>query len=192
MKKHKNKSKIAAFPGAFDPFHNGQLDVLLKAINHYHFQVFIIPLIIFNESEKQTTRFTLQERVEIIKNVLRINRLEEKVSIKILSKDRGCLKSSIRQFIREEKINFIIRGKRPNNYKNELLKKESIEEEFGIKVFLIKSSKENENISSSSIKEELNSGRGINGINKLVTKEVKEKIKDFIKNKIKISAPDSS
>ena len=169
MKKKKVTKKKVGFPGTFDPIHLGQLDVILEAMNpKYNFEVVLIPLQIFNESAKQSTMFSLEERINMLKEVIKSKKLEEKVSIKTLPTERGNLKSSIRQFLKNEGISMIIRGKREDNHDEELRTKEKLEKEFGIRVLFMKTS-EHKNISSTLIKEMMEENKDIK---KLVPPEI--------------------
>lgn len=155
MKKNKEKLKKVGFPGTFDPMHLGQLDVLMEACNpKKKFKIILIPLTVFDDSEKQSTMFSLEERVNMLKKIIESRKLENKVSVKTLPRDRGQLKFSIREFLKKEGISQIIRGIREDNKEKEFENRTKIEDTFGIKVLFIRPYKSrNTAISSSLIKE---------------------------------------
>ncbi|MFA6829829.1 MAG: pantetheine-phosphate adenylyltransferase [Bacilli bacterium] len=58
--------KIACYPGSFDPFTNGHLDVVLRALNIFDK---VIILVAYN-AKKTSYLFTAQERVDMIKEAV--------------------------------------------------------------------------------------------------------------------------
>ncbi len=57
-------SSIAVYPGSFDPFTNGHTDILYRAL-----PFFSVVHVIVAEHPTKTTLFSVQERVEMIKDV---------------------------------------------------------------------------------------------------------------------------
>jgi len=57
-------SSIAVYPGSFDPFTNGHADILYRAL-----PFFSVVHVIVAEHPSKTTLFSVQERVEMIKDV---------------------------------------------------------------------------------------------------------------------------
>ncbi|MBI5571014.1 MAG: pantetheine-phosphate adenylyltransferase [Desulfomonile tiedjei] len=57
------QEKIAVYPGTFDPFHNGHLEIIRRALGT--FDGIIVALGVNPEKE---TIFTLEERLDMIKN----------------------------------------------------------------------------------------------------------------------------
>lgn len=68
--------KKAIFPGSFDPFHNGHLEVLIKALNIFDRVI----LFVANNPEKKHYR-SLHERVELLKKVIAFHELEDRVEV---------------------------------------------------------------------------------------------------------------
>ena len=58
--------KIAIYPGSFDPITNGHLDILKRAL-----RVFDKVIVLVANNSKKTNFFTVDERVAIIKSVVR-------------------------------------------------------------------------------------------------------------------------
>lgn len=58
--------KIAIYPGSFDPITNGHLDILKRAL-----RVFDKVIVLVANNAKKTNFFTVDERVAIIKSVVR-------------------------------------------------------------------------------------------------------------------------
>lgn len=58
--------KIAIYPGSFDPITNGHLDILKRAL-----RVFDKVIVLVANNIKKTSFFTVDERVAIIKSVVR-------------------------------------------------------------------------------------------------------------------------
>lgn len=58
--------KIAIYPGSFDPITNGHLDILKRAL-----KVFDKVIVLVANNSKKTNFFTVDERVTIIKSVVR-------------------------------------------------------------------------------------------------------------------------
>ncbi|NTW53890.1 MAG: pantetheine-phosphate adenylyltransferase [Chlorobaculum sp.] len=59
-------SRKAIYPGTFDPFTNGHLDVLERALNIFEH----VDVVLAENSQKQTL-FTVDERLEMIREVVR-------------------------------------------------------------------------------------------------------------------------
>jgi pantetheine-phosphate adenylyltransferase len=71
------KKKIAIYPGTFDPFTNGHLDLVVRGL-----RIFDEVIVALAPSQKKTPLFTIEERLAMIE--------------KILSKyDRSATKSSM-------------------------------------------------------------------------------------------------
>ena len=61
------KNKIAIYPGSFDPLTNGHVDIVLRASNLFD----KIIILVANNSNKNNYLFTLDERVEMIKDTFK-------------------------------------------------------------------------------------------------------------------------
>jgi pantetheine-phosphate adenylyltransferase len=60
---HVPNSKIAVYPGSFDPFTNGHLDVVDRALGIFDKLVVAVAA----NPEKRQPLFTVEERIELIK-----------------------------------------------------------------------------------------------------------------------------
>lgn len=96
----------AIFPGTFDPFHNGHLEVLTKAL------VIFDEVIIYvaNNTEKNSLR-TKEERAELVRKVLSFHELDDRAKVVVqdgdeytanYAKDNGI--TNIVRGIRQEEI----------------------------------------------------------------------------------------
>jgi pantetheine-phosphate adenylyltransferase len=59
-------SKKAIYPGTFDPFTNGHLDVLERALNIFEH----VDVVLAENSQKQTL-FSVEERIDMVREVVR-------------------------------------------------------------------------------------------------------------------------
>ena len=59
---------IAVYPGTFDPFTNGHRDLVQRAASNIFDKVYICVA----ENSKKNTVFSLEERIELAKNLYRI------------------------------------------------------------------------------------------------------------------------
>ncbi len=91
--------KVAIYPGTFDPITNGHLDIILRSVK------FVDKLVIaVSKNTKKNTLFKIEERVEIIKKVIK----DENISnIEVDSFD-GLLMT----YANKKKANIVIRGLR--------------------------------------------------------------------------------
>jgi pantetheine-phosphate adenylyltransferase len=88
----------AIYPGTFDPFTNGHLDVLERALN-----IFDRVDIVLAENSQKKTLFTLEERKKIIETVIR-----DFPSVKVHVLKEGLLAD----YARQAGANAIVRGVR--------------------------------------------------------------------------------
>ncbi len=58
--------RIAVYPGSFDPLHNGHLDIVQRCLT-----IFDEVLVAVLRNEEKQPRFSVEERVEILREVLR-------------------------------------------------------------------------------------------------------------------------
>ena len=65
MKNMKQQTKIALYPGTFDPITNGHIDLIKRAAN-----LFDEVIVAIASSQKKQPRFTLEERIELAEQVL--------------------------------------------------------------------------------------------------------------------------
>ncbi len=90
-------SKIAIYPGSFDPITNGHLDIIKRARS-----LFDKVIIAVNNNPSKTFLFTAQERVEMIKELFNVSEGVEVESF------QGLLV----QYAKKKGARFIIRGLR--------------------------------------------------------------------------------
>ena len=91
------KQSIAIYPGTFDPFTKGHEDLVLRAARMWP-KVIVAVAAAYHKK----TLFTLEERLEITKNYFKnIPEVEVK-----------GFDGLLRDFVREEKVNVVVRGLR--------------------------------------------------------------------------------
>lgn len=93
-------SKTALYPGSFDPFTNGHLDILERAV-----QMFDKIIITVAVNNKKTSVFTGQERVDLIRETIKGFGWSDVVEIEQFT---GLLIN----FARQKKANILLRGVR--------------------------------------------------------------------------------
>ena len=91
--------KIAVYPGTFDPFTKGHLDIALRAATQFDHLIIAV-----SEHKRKGTLFTLGERISSIEAVLNANAIEN-VSVKGFT-------NLLAEFAREQKATIVIRGLR--------------------------------------------------------------------------------
>lgn len=90
----------AIYPGSFDPFTNGHLDILKRAV-----QMFDRVVVTVAVNQKKKSVFTGEERVELIKEVIKEEPWKDKV---VVEQFTGLLID----YARQKKINVLLRGVR--------------------------------------------------------------------------------
>ena len=88
------------YAGTFDPFTAGHLDIVARSLTFCQELVIAIGI-----NSLKTTMFTVEERLDQIKNVIDNNRFLKDKDIKIIS-----FKGLSVDFLKEEKANVIVRG----------------------------------------------------------------------------------
>lgn len=103
--------RIAVYPGSFDPFHNGHLNVLTRSLQLFD----SIEIGVFSNTRKKGMwLFTLEERVKLIDKVLDEHfSYDDLARIKVRSIDSGLLVDwAVRNKTSEGLLAVIIRGLR--------------------------------------------------------------------------------
>lgn len=93
--------KIAIYPGSFDPITFGHVDILKRGL-----KIFDKIIMVLAKNVHKDTLFTLDERINQIKTVIKEQNLSNFVSIDTFN---GLLVD----YCKKNKINIIIRGVRP-------------------------------------------------------------------------------
>lgn len=152
--------KKAVYPGSFDPFSNGHLDIIKRAAKLFD-EVHI--LVSYNINKKNN--FTLQERVSMIEKCVS--------SLKNVKVD--AYEGLVVQYCKENNISIIIRGLRNySDYENEFnLFQYNRDICPSIETILLLPSTKNQFVSSSAIKELVNFHCDIS---KYVPKEIEAEI----------------
>lgn len=141
---------IAVYPGTFDPLTNGHVDILKRAL-----KIFDKVILAIATNSKKQTLFTLEERLELIKQVLgSIENLEI-----------TYFHSLTAEFCIEKKATAIIRGLRAvadfdYEYAISLLNKKLAP---NVETVFLMASSENSFISSSMVKEIARYGKSVEG-----------------------------
>jgi pantetheine-phosphate adenylyltransferase len=94
-------NKIAVFPGSFDPFTNGHIDIVERALG-----VFEGIIIAIAEHTSKVALFSIKERVELVKEYAKV--WEERLTVTSFS---GLLVD----FMKEHNIFTIVRGLRAHS-----------------------------------------------------------------------------
>lgn len=94
-------SKIAIYPGTFDPVTSGHLDIIKRSL-----KIFDKIIVLLARNIQKNTFFTLGERMEQLKKVIDFEKLNDKVTI-------DCFDGLLVNYCKEKDINIIIRGLRP-------------------------------------------------------------------------------
>lgn len=89
--------RLAVYPGSFDPFTNGHLDIALRAVSLFDH---VIIAVVHNQTKKPL--FSIEERVKVIQEIFQG---DSRFSVESFS---GLLVS----FVQEKKAQAIIRGLR--------------------------------------------------------------------------------
>ena len=158
------KNKIAIYPGSFDPLTNGHVDIVLRASNLFD----KIIILVANNSNKNNYLFTLDERVEMIKDTFK-----NKKNIIVEKTDGIVVKKA-----KELGSSILIRGLRAvTDFESEF----QIHEinkflDPNIEMIYLMANKEQTFVSSSSIKEIFFLGEDVSSMVPLpVMKKLKEK-----------------
>jgi pantetheine-phosphate adenylyltransferase len=93
--------KTAIYPGTFDPFTNGHLDILRRSL-----KIFDKIIVLLANNPQKKTLFTLQERIDQIRKVADFEKLNDKI---IIDSSEGLLVD----YCKKKKIYIMIRGLRP-------------------------------------------------------------------------------
>jgi len=155
--------KNAIFPGSFDPFTLGHLEIVKKSV-----KIFDKIIIGIGENDSKKALLSVEKRKKIIKQIFIKND-------KIIVKDYKCLTV---EFCKINNIRFIIRGLRNSTdfqkEKELALMNEALDN--SITTLFLPCSKEHSIISSSFVKELiLKKGE----FNKFVPKEILDELKSF-------------
>jgi len=94
-------SKIAIYPGTFDPVTNGHLDIIKRSL-----KIFDEVIVLLARNIQKNTFFTLSERMEHLRKVLDYEKLNDKAKV-------DCFDGLLVDYCKEKNINIIIRGLRP-------------------------------------------------------------------------------
>ncbi len=89
--------KVAIYPGSFDPFTNGHINIIERGV-----RVFDKVIVAVADNPSKKTSFTIEERVEIIREVFH-NRLEV---------DVDCFQGLLVEYARKMGTNVVLRGMR--------------------------------------------------------------------------------
>ncbi len=134
------KKKICAFPGSFNPFHQGHMYVINQALN-YGFDKVIV-LVSYNENKRP---YNIKKVFIEVKKILK-NINNKKIKIKL---NQGLTV----EYLKAKNIEYIIRGYR--NYKDLQYEKNLLnqyQKDYpDLKCILFKSDKKHQDISSSKL-----------------------------------------
>lgn len=160
--------KVALYPGSFDPITKGHIDIIKRSSNL--FDKLIIG--IFKNSTKSKAWFSDEEKVEMIKEILKKENINAEIKI---------FKGLLVDFMYKENVNILIRGLRAlSDYEYELqftlTNKTLAKSEF--ETIFLTASREYLYLSSSLVKEvALNKGN----LSFFVTKNVEQRLIEKVK-----------
>ncbi len=134
------KKKTCAFPGSFNPFHQGHLYIINKALD-YGFEKIIV-LVSYNENKGP---YNIKKVfIEVKKTLNNLNNKKIKIEL-------NCGLTA--QYLKRKKIKYIVRGYRNNQdlrYEKNLLNQ--YQKDYpDLKCILFKSDKKHQDISSSKL-----------------------------------------
>jgi pantetheine-phosphate adenylyltransferase len=157
--------RTCVYPGTFDPFHNGHLDIVKRAL-----KIFETVVIAVAENPRKKPMFSLEERVEMIKNSL--SNYENRVIVEGFD-------TLLVDFMRKHNTNIVIRGVRLfTDFEYELQIAMTNFNLDKVETFFMMPSQELIHISSSIVKDvALHNG----DVSKMVPKEVEKKLKEKVK-----------
>ena len=90
-------NRIAVFPGTFDPFTNGHLDIVIKAL-----KLFDVVIVAIGHNANKKHLFPLEKRLEWIKKIFAH---EPRVKV-------DCYSGLTSAFCKDNNVDFIVRGLR--------------------------------------------------------------------------------
>ncbi|RUM51018.1 MAG: pantetheine-phosphate adenylyltransferase [Hydrogenothermus sp.] len=157
--------KTCVYPGTFDPFHNGHLDIVKRAL-----KIFETVIIAVAENPRKKPMFTLKERVNMIKNSLK--EYEDRVIVEGFD-------TLLVDFMKKHDTNIVIRGVRLfTDFEYELQIAMTNFNLDKVETFFMMPSQELIHISSSIVKDvALHNG----DVSKMVPRFVEEKLKEKVK-----------
>ena len=157
-------NKIAIYPGSFDPLTNGHMDIINRASKIFE----KIIILVANNANKTNYLFTLNERVEMIKEIFKNNK---NISV---DKTSGLVVKKAKEL----GSNILIRGLRAvTDFENEFQIHEINEYlDPSIEMVYLMANKEQTFVSSSSIKEIFFQGEDVSLlVPKIILNKLKEK-----------------
>ena len=157
--------KTCVYPGTFDPFHNGHLDIVKRAL-----KIFEKVIIAVAKNPRKKPLFTLEERVDMVKQSLK--EYEDRVIVEGFD-------TLLVDFMKKHNTNIVIRGVRLfTDFEYELQIAMTNFNLDKIETFFMMPSQELIHISSSIVKDvALHNGDISKMVPKFVEKKLKEKIK---------------
>lgn len=157
--------KTCVYPGTFDPFHNGHLDIVKRAL-----KIFETVIIAVAENPRKKPMFTLEERLNMIKNSLK--EYEDRVMVEGFD-------TLLVDFMKKHDTNIVIRGVRLfTDFEYELQIAMTNFNLDKVETFFMMPSQELIHISSSIVKDvALHNG----DVSKMVPKFAEEKLKEKVK-----------
>jgi pantetheine-phosphate adenylyltransferase len=155
--------RIVVYPGTFDPITNGHVDLVFRALSLFDKVVIALP----EEISHKNPLFSLQERVQLIKEVFKDN---EKIEVK-------TFKGLLVDFVKNLGAIAIIRGLRAvSDFEYELQIALMNSHLSGVETIFFMSSEENMFVSSSIIKEIAKFGGDVSSkVPEIVNIKLKEK-----------------
>lgn len=182
-------NKVAVFIGRFQPFHNGHLNVVKKAIDSKKYTQLIFVIGSSNQIRTPKNPFTFEERKEIILDVIKSEFKENEIIVNFVESD-DFLYNDFKWSIR------IVEGIKNVAISNNisLLGYEKDESSYYLNIFNMLKSDLNKNLEiiinatdirktlySLEFKKDEENNKTLDSLNKLISTSTINKLKDFIK-----------
>lgn len=134
--------KTALYPGTFDPFTNGHLDIAVRAAKQVDHLIIAV-----SQHEKKQTLFTLKERIQSIQRVVEERNIEN-ITVEGFT-------NLLADFAKEKKATIVIRGLRVTSDFEYEFKMAQFNNEMhpGLEVVYLMSTASYLHVSSTSVKE---------------------------------------
>ncbi len=156
-------SNIAVFPGSFDPFTKGHLDIVSRAVNYFE----NVHVAVMNNPSKTNAMFSVEERINFIKDST--SKISSKLTI-------GNFSGLLVDYLKENNAGVIIRGLRATSDYDYEAQMALINKKLdnNVETFFMMAGEKNSYISSSAVKQIAPLG---GDLSQLVPKEVESYIK---------------
>lgn len=157
--------KIALYPGTFDPFTKGHIDIALRAAKQFDHLIIVV-----SEHERKATLFSLKERIQLIETSIKETGINN-ISVEGFS-------NLLADFAKQKGASIVIRGLRVTSDFEYEFKMAQFNNEMnaGLEVVYLMSTAAFLHISSSSVKEIASLGGDISAYVPACVKKILDKV----------------